>query len=93
MANHSILLELDAETNDRVQRLASAQQKAPHVVLRDALTQYVERAEKREQLQREIGAAWTHYQSTGLHLTDDEADEWLSKLEAGEIIAPPSCHA
>ena len=28
----------------------------------------------------------------GLHVTADEADAWLSKLEAGKKAAPPKCH-
>jgi predicted transcriptional regulator len=34
-------------------------------------------------------AAWDHYQATGLHVTGEEADAWLSNLEAGENSAPP----
>ena len=37
-------------------------------------------------------AAWTHYQTTGLHATAEEADAWLAKLEAGKDAAPPKCH-
>jgi predicted transcriptional regulator len=37
-------------------------------------------------------AAWNHYQATGLHLTAEEADAWLAKLEAGENAETPECH-
>ena len=47
---------------------------------------------EREQLLREVLAAWTDYQTTGLHLTAEEADEWLAKLEAGEQAPVPECH-
>jgi len=36
--------------------------------------------------------AWEAYQQTGLHLTGEEADAWLAKLEAGEDVEIPSCH-
>jgi predicted transcriptional regulator len=58
----------------------------------EAIEQYVEREEKREQLRQHALAAWNHYQSTGLHLTAEEADSWLAKLEAGKKAAPPKCH-
>jgi predicted transcriptional regulator len=53
---------------------------------------YVEREEKREQFQQHALAGWTHFQTTGLHATAEEADAWLAKLEAGKDAAPPKCH-
>jgi predicted transcriptional regulator len=46
--------------------------------------------EKRDRFRRDALAAWTHYQTTGLHATAEEADAWLAKLEAGEKVAPPT---
>jgi predicted transcriptional regulator len=85
-------LKLDIKTKERVQRLAEARRRSPHWVMREAIEQYVEREEKREQFRHEALAAWTHYQTTGLHVTAEEADAWLAKLEAGKEAAPPKCH-
>ena len=85
-------VKLDTETKERVQRLAEARRRSPHRVMREAIEQYVEREEKREQFRQHALAAWTHYQTTGLHATAEEADVWLSKLEAGKNAAPPKCH-
>jgi predicted transcriptional regulator len=85
-------LKLDSETKERVQRLAAARRRSPHWVMREAIEQYVEREEKREQLRHDALAAWTHYQTTGLHATAEEADAWMAKLEAGKDAAPPKCH-
>lgn len=85
-------LKLDSGMKKRVQRLASARRRTPHWVMREAIEQYVEREEKREQLRRDALAAWSHYQTTGLHVSSEDADAWLSKLEVGKIIAPPKCH-
>ena len=60
--------------------------------MREAVQQYVEREEKREQFRQSALAAWSHYQATGMHLNADEADAWLAKLEAGEDAPPPECH-
>lgn len=35
--------------------------------------------------------AWDEYQTTGLHVPQDEADAWLGKLEAGHDVEPPVC--
>ncbi|MGA2849790.1 MAG: hypothetical protein ABSE46_12400 [Terracidiphilus sp.] len=48
--------------------------------------------EMREKLRADALNAWTEYQQTGLHLTSEEADVWLAKLEAGEDAEPPECH-
>ncbi len=86
-------LKLDAEVKQRVQRLADARRRSPHWLMREAIEEYVEREEKRQQLRRDALAAWTHYQMTGLHATAEEADAWLAKLEAGKKVAPPKCRA
>lgn len=85
-------LKLDPETEARVQRLAAARQQSAERVMRDAVEQYVEREETREQWRQEALAAWANYQATGLYLTGDEADAWLARLEAGEDVDPPACH-
>jgi predicted transcriptional regulator len=85
-------LKLDDATKERVQRLASARRRSAHWVMREAIEQYVEREEKREQFRNNALAAWHHYQATGLHATAEEADAWLAKLEAGKDAAPPKCH-
>jgi predicted transcriptional regulator len=61
--------------------------------MREAIEEYVEREEKREQFRREALAAWAHYQTTGLDVTAEDADAWLAKLEAGKDTAPPKCRA
>lgn len=85
-------LKLDPEMKERVQRLASSRRRTAHWLMREAVEQYVEREEKREQLRKDVSAAWTQYQATGLHVTAEEAEAWLAKLEAGEDAAPPKCH-
>ena len=85
-------LKLDSAMKERVHRLASARRRSPHWVMREAVEQYVEREEKREQLRQDALAAWADYQTTGLHLTAKEADVWLAKLEAGKSTAIAKCH-
>ena len=88
----STSVKLDNQTKQRVQRLAASRRRSPHWILREAVEQYVEREEKREQFRQDALAAWNHYQATGLHVTAGEADKWLAKLEAGKDAPPPACH-
>jgi len=86
-------LKLDGKIKERVRRLASARRRSPHWLMREAIVEYVEREEKREQFRQDALAAWAHYQATGLHVTADQADAWLARLEAGKDAAPPKCRA
>ncbi len=51
-----------------------------------------ERELRRKQFCEEADAAWEAYKANGLHLTGEEVDAWLAKLEAGEDAPMPECH-
>ena len=89
----STSLKLDDDLKGRVQQLAASRRRSAHWIMREAIAQYVEREEKREAFKQEALRAWSDYQANGLHLTAEEADAWLAKLEAGEDVEPPDCHA
>lgn len=85
-------LKIDDTLKSRVQQLASQRRRSPHWIMLEAIQQYVEREEKREAFKQDALRAWEDYQRTGLHLTLEEADAWLGKLEAGEDAELPKCH-
>ncbi len=88
----STSLKLDDQLKERVQRLAQSRRRSAHWIMREAVEEYVAREEKREQFRQDALEAWNHYQGTGLHLSAEEADAWLAKLEAGEDAEAPECH-
>lgn len=47
----------------------------------DVMAAYL--AERRDTYRREAATALEEYRQTGVHLTMEEADYWLSRLEAG----------
>jgi predicted transcriptional regulator len=85
-------IRLDAEMQRRLQRLADVRDMPSDQLLDEAIRQYVEREERREQLRRDALDAWTEFRSTGLHVTAEEADAWLARLEVGEDAEPPVPH-
>lgn len=85
-------IKIDADTKERMKRLAEARHRTPHWLILDAIRQYVDREEKREAFRQDGIRAWDEYQATGLHVTQDEVDAWLGKLEAGQDAEPPACH-
>ncbi len=88
----TISVKLDQETRARIEHLAASRRRSAHWIMREAITQYVEREEKREAFRQDTLKAWEEYRTTGLHVTAEEADVWLSRLEQGDDIEPPSCH-
>ena len=88
-----VAIKIDDDIKARVKRLADARHRTAHWLMREAITQYVEREEKREAFRQDTLKAWEEYRSTGLHVTADEADTWLAELELGKDIEPPECHA
>ena len=87
-----VAIKIDDAMKGRVKRLADARHRTAHWLMREAITQYVEREEKREAFRQDTLTAWEEYRTTGQHLTADDADAWLVQLEQGNDIEPPECH-
>lgn len=85
-------IEVDAATAERLDRIAADSGSSPQSVLRKAVEQYDERRAARRKFREEGMAAWDDYIATGLHLTGDEVDRWLARIESGEDVDPPACH-
>lgn len=87
-----VAIKIDEDIKARLKRLAEARQRTSHWLMREAITQYVDREEKREVFRQESLKAWENFRENGLHLTVDEADAWMAQLERGNDIEPPECH-
>jgi predicted transcriptional regulator len=85
-------IKLDQATKERLKRIAEARHRTSHWMILEAIRQYVDREEKREAFRQDGIKAWNEYQSSGLHVTFEEADDWLAELEAGEDADIPECH-
>jgi len=71
-ATRPIAIKIDQNIRERVKRLAEARHRTSHWLMREAISQYVEREEKREAFRQGAINAWNEYQETGLHVTGDE---------------------
>lgn len=54
--------------------------------MREAMTHYVDRQEKREAFRRDTLKAWEDFGENVLHVTADEADSWMAQLEQGNDV-------
>lgn len=87
-----VAVKLDPGVRDRIKALAAARDRSAHWLMREAIAQYVEREERREEFRQDALRAWQTYETTGQHVTADETDAWLARLEDGEDVDPPRAH-
>lgn len=87
-----MVVKLDPALRARLKALAGMRDRSAHWLMREAIAQYVEREESRERFRQDALRAWEDYQADGLHVTAEEADAWLARLEAGEEAGPPGAH-
>lgn len=85
-------IKLDDELKSRVQHLADNRQRSAHWLMREAIEQYVEREERHEAFKQDALKAWEDYQATGLHVTGDEVERWLTSWGTDDEAPPPQCH-
>jgi predicted transcriptional regulator len=87
-----VAVKIDEATKGRLKRLAVARQRTAHFLMREAITQYVEREEQREAFRQDTLKAWEDYRASGQHVNADEADAWMAQLEQGHDAEPPPTH-
>ncbi len=85
-------LTIDESLKERVERLAAARQRTTDWLMSQAIVQYLDIEVSRDCVRSEALTAWDDYRTTGRHLTAEEADAWLARLEAGEDLDVPACH-
>jgi predicted transcriptional regulator len=74
IAAKTVSVKLDSDTRARVENLAEARHRSAHWVMREAISQYVDREEKREAFRQDTIKSWEEYQETGVHATAAEVD-------------------
>ncbi|WP_018067054.1 CopG family ribbon-helix-helix protein [Martelella mediterranea] len=85
-------IKLDDDMKGRAWHLAEARQRTSHWIMRKAISQYVEREEKREALRRDTVRAWEEFQETGIHATAEDVDRWLESWGTDNELHAPECY-
>ena len=85
-------VKLDDGLKSRVQQLADARNRSAHWIMREAISDYVEREETKEIFKQEAMASWKAYQENGRHLTDKEVSDWLGNWGTDDETELPPCH-
>ena len=92
VAPRAVSIKIDEDTRERVKRLAEARHRTSHWLMREAISQYLEREEKRETCRQDAIKAWQEYRASGLHVTGDEVTAWLDTWGEESEQAAPVCH-
>lgn len=85
-------IKMNVELKKQVQHLAEKWKRSSHWIMLEAIRQYVEREESRENFKQEALDSWTSYQETGKHLTGKEVNHWLDTWGTTEEKGIPECH-
>ncbi|GFN47214.1 CopG family ribbon-helix-helix protein [Candidatus Regiella insecticola] len=85
-------IKLDDHLKNRIYHLADRQGRSAHWIMREAIRDYVEREEKRENFKQEALGSWATYQKTGRHLSGDEVRGWLQTWGTDKETEIPPCH-
>lgn len=88
----TVSVKLDVDTRARVEQLAESRHRSAHWVMREAITQYVDREERREAFRQDTLKAWDEYQETGLHANAVEVESWLTSWGSENEAPAPACH-
>lgn len=86
-----VAIKLDEDTKARVKRLAEARRRSSHWLMREAITQYLEREERREAFRQDTLQAWEEYRTTGLYAPAEQVEAWLAIWGTDNELPAPTC--
>jgi len=85
-------VKIDDSLKGRVQHLADLKHRSAHWIMCEAIKDYVNREEVRENFKQEALDSWASYQETGRHLTGKEVSHWLKSWGTDNEKVIPPCH-
>jgi predicted transcriptional regulator len=84
MATTTIGVKVDEAIRERLKALAEARDRSPHWIMKKALSEYLNREEKRERERHEDEQRWERYVLTGEAVPHQRVREWLGALAKGK---------
>lgn len=86
-------IKLDDQLHTRLKGVAEEKKRTSHWVMREAITQYVEREERRLRFYADAKASWEQYQATGRFVEGSDAVRWLESWGKNNEEQPPVCQS
>jgi len=87
---HPTGVKLDLKTKKRLQKLGKMKRRTPHWLMKEAISQYIEREEQAEQLKQETLAHWEEV-AQGKTVKHADVLNWLKTWGNADEIGRPKC--
>jgi predicted transcriptional regulator len=88
----TVTVKLAPSDRDRIAALATMKKRTPHYLMREAILEYVQREEARQNFIKAADTSFEHYKETGLHITLDELSAWVDDVQKNPGAPIPACH-
>jgi predicted transcriptional regulator len=85
-------VKINDDLKNRVNQLANVRNRSAHWIMCEAIQDYVEREEAKENFKQEALASWSSYKKTGLHLDSQEVRDWLKTWGSDKETEIPRRH-
>jgi predicted transcriptional regulator len=88
----TVTVKLDPADRERIASLASIKKRTPHYLMKEAILEYVQREEARQNFIKAADTSFEHYKETGLHITLDEFSAWVDDVQKNPDAPITACH-
>ena len=66
--------------------------RSPHYLMKEAILEYVQREEARQNFIKAADTSFEHFKETGLHITLDEFSAWVDDVQKTPDAPIVTCH-
>jgi predicted transcriptional regulator len=88
----TVTIKLDPADRDRIAALASTKKRTPHYLMKEAILDYVQKEEARQNFIKAAESSYRHYKETGQHITLEELGAWVDEVQQNPDAPVPECH-
>jgi len=88
----TVTVKLTPADRERIASLATMKKRTPHYLMKEAILEYVQREEARQNFINAAEASFKHYKETGLHITLDEFGAWVDAVQTNPDAPITPCH-
>ncbi|MDP1997499.1 MAG: ribbon-helix-helix protein, CopG family [Gallionella sp.] len=88
----TVTVKLDPSDRDRIASLAAMKKRTAHYLMKEAILEYVQREEARQNFIKAADTSFEHYKETGLHITLDEFSAWVDDVQKNPDAPITACH-
>lgn len=88
----SVTVKLDLSDRKRIASISKIKKRTPHYLMKEAILEYVQREEARQNFINAANASFERYKETGLHITLDEFSAWVDAEKENSNTPITACH-